>query len=69
MLDNVSFTFYPGKTNLVIGESGSGKTTLLKILIGLYDLDKCSIKYDNRVFNKMSLKEKRNLIKESCLCR
>ncbi|MDG1718425.1 MAG: ATP-binding cassette domain-containing protein, partial [Flavobacteriales bacterium] len=34
VLNDVSFNFQRGKTNLIIGESGSGKTTLLKILIG-----------------------------------
>ena len=28
VLNDVSFTFQKGKTNLIIGESGSGKTTL-----------------------------------------
>ena len=40
VLNDVSFNFQRGKTNLIIGESGSGKTTLLKILIGLYPFDK-----------------------------
>ena len=35
VLNDVSFVFEPGKTNLIIGESGSGKTTLLKVMIGL----------------------------------
>ena len=59
VLNDVSFTFHRGKTNLIIGESGSGKTTLLKIMIGLHNLDKGNIKYDGRVFNKMKIKEKR----------
>ena len=59
VLNDVSFNFQRGKTNLIIGESGSGKTTLLKILIGLYSFDKGSISYDDRIFNEMKLKEKR----------
>jgi len=59
VLNDVSFNFQRGKTNLIIGESGSGKTTLLKILIGLYSFDKGSISYDGRIFNEMKLKEKR----------
>ena len=59
VLNDVSFNFQRGKTNLIIGESGSGKTTLLKILIGLYPFDKGNISYDGRIFNEMKLKEKR----------
>ena len=64
VLNDVSFTFQKGKTNLIIGESGSGKTTLLKILIGLHELDKGNIIYDGRIFNKMKLKEKRYIRQE-----
>ena len=64
VLNDVSFNFQRGKTNLIIGESGSGKTTLLKILIGLYPFDKGNISYDGRIFNEMKLKEKRLIRQE-----
>ena len=64
VLNDVSFNFQRGKTNLIIGESGSGKTTLLKILIGLHQFDKGSISYDDRIFNEMKLKEKRLIRQE-----
>ena len=64
VLNDVSFNFQRGKTNLIIGESGSGKTTLLKILIGLCPFDKGSISYDGRIFNEMKLKEKRLIRQE-----
>ena len=64
VLNNVSFDFKQGKTNLIIGESGSGKTTLLKILIGLHSLDEGNIIYDGRIFNQMKLKEKRQIRQE-----
>ena len=64
VLNNVSFNFEQGMTNLIIGESGSGKTTLLKILIGLHSLDEGNIIYDGRIFNQMKLKEKRQIRKE-----
>ena len=35
VLKDVSFTFEPGKTNLIIGESGSGKTTLLYSIMNI----------------------------------
>jgi len=64
VLDNVSVTFDKGKTNLVIGKSGSGKTVLLKSIVGLHDIDDGEIIYDDRVFNKMSFKEKKKIRKE-----
>ena len=64
VLNDVSFNFQRGKTNLIIGDSGSGKTTLLKILIGLYPFDKGVISYDGRIFNEMKLKEKRLIRQE-----
>jgi phospholipid/cholesterol/gamma-HCH transport system ATP-binding protein len=64
VLNDVSFSFEKGKTNLIIGESGSGKTTLLKLLIGLHSLDSGNIIYDGRVFNEMKLKQKRLIRQE-----
>jgi len=39
VLNDISFKFESGKTNIIIGESGSGKTTLLKCMVGLNELD------------------------------
>ena len=64
VLNNISYIFERGKTNLIIGESGSGKTTLLKILIGLYKASEGKVLYDGREFNKMNEKEKRTLRQE-----
>ncbi len=64
VLNDVSFTFDRGKTNLIIGESGSGKTTLLKLMIGLHELDNGKIRYDDRIFNELKLKEKRLIRQE-----
>lgn len=64
VVQNVSFTFYSGKTNLVIGESGSGKTTLLKLMVGLHDPDAGSVLYDERDFTVMSERDKQHVRKE-----
>lgn len=64
VLDHITATFMPGKTNLIIGQSGSGKTVLLKSLVGLHDVDSGQILYDKTCFNHSSLKEKREIRKE-----
>ena len=64
VLDNVSFNFKRGKTNLIIGESGSGKTTLLRSLIGLNSIDNGEVLFDGRDFHKLKIKEKRKLRQE-----
>jgi len=64
VLKDVSFEFEKGKTNLIIGRSGSGKTVFMKCLIGLYDVDKGEIDYDNRNFSKMTNKQKKDVRQE-----
>jgi phospholipid/cholesterol/gamma-HCH transport system ATP-binding protein len=64
VVDDVSFIFQTGKTNLVIGESGSGKTTILKMMVGLHSPDLGSIEYDGRNFTAMEEKEKQDVRKE-----
>jgi phospholipid/cholesterol/gamma-HCH transport system ATP-binding protein len=64
VLNDVSFLFESGKTNLVIGESGSGKTTLLKIMVGLHQPDIGEVFYNNRSFTSSSDKEKQLIRKE-----
>lgn len=64
VVEDVSFTFQTGKTNLVIGESGSGKTTLLKIMVGLHQPNSGSVVYDGRDFTILSEKEKQHVRKE-----
>jgi phospholipid/cholesterol/gamma-HCH transport system ATP-binding protein len=64
VLNQVSFVFESGKTNLVIGESGSGKTTLLKIMVGLHQPDLGEVFYNNRSFTNSTDKEKQFIRKE-----
>jgi phospholipid/cholesterol/gamma-HCH transport system ATP-binding protein len=64
VVENVSFKFHEGKTNLVIGESGSGKTTLLKIMVGLHQPNDGSVLYDGRNFTALTEKEKQGVRKE-----
>ena len=53
-----------GKNNLIIGQSGSGKTVLMKCLVGLYEVDKGKILFDNRNFSKMSFAEMKEIRQE-----
>ena len=64
VLDDVSFVFEQGKTNLIIGQSGSGKTVLMKSIVGLLEPDEGDIIYDGRNFCKMGNLERRKLRQE-----
>lgn len=64
VLNDISHVFEPGKNNLVIGQSGSGKTVLVKCILGLFQVDKGDIIYDDRVFSVMKKKEVKNIQKE-----
>ncbi len=64
VVENVSFKFHEGKTNLVIGESGSGKTTLLKVMVGLHQPNSGAVLYDGRNFTALTEKEKQGVRKE-----
>jgi phospholipid/cholesterol/gamma-HCH transport system ATP-binding protein len=64
VLKNISKVFNQGETNLIIGRSGSGKTVLLKSIVGLHEIDKGQILYDNRDFTSMNLKLRKKLRQE-----
>jgi phospholipid/cholesterol/gamma-HCH transport system ATP-binding protein len=64
ILDDISVTFETGKTNLVIGRSGSGKTVLLKSIVGLLEIDKGEIWYEDALFNKLDFIEKKAIRSE-----
>src|ERR1035437_6121845 len=64
VLDDVSIKFEKGQTNLIIGQSGSGKTVLMKCLVGLYEVDKGKILFDDRNFTKMSFAEMKEIRQE-----
>ena len=64
ILKNISTVFHKGKTNLIIGRSGSGKTVLLKSIVGLHEVDRGEILYDNRDFTQMKARERKLLRQE-----
>ena len=64
VLKGISHEFEKGKTNLIIGSSGAGKTVLLKSIVGLIEIDAGEIWFDDRLFNVLSFKEKKEIRKE-----
>ena len=61
VLNNIDTVFEKGKTNLIIGQSGSGKTVLLKCILGLFEIEKGKIIFDNIVLSSMVSKERSKL--------
>ena len=61
VLNNIDTVFEKGKTNLIIGQSGSGKTVLLKCILGLFEIEKGKIIFDNMVLAAMASKERSKL--------
>jgi len=64
ILKNITTRFEQGKTNLIIGRSGSGKTVLLKSILGLFDIDKGEVWYDDKNFVEISRKERKQMRRE-----
>jgi phospholipid/cholesterol/gamma-HCH transport system ATP-binding protein len=64
ILNDISSVFEKGQVNLVIGGSGSGKTVLMKCMIGLLEVDKGEILYDNRNFSSLDFRERTPFRKE-----
>jgi phospholipid/cholesterol/gamma-HCH transport system ATP-binding protein len=64
VVNDVSFTFHPSKTNLIIGESGCGKTTILKLMVGLHSLDSGQILYKGADFPHLGRAEQQEIRKK-----
>jgi ABC-type bacteriocin/lantibiotic exporter with double-glycine peptidase domain len=60
VLDNISFTVYPGQKVAIVGRTGSGKSTLAKLLLGLYQPTEGEILYDGIPLHAMDLQTLRS---------
>jgi len=65
VLDDLSLTLEKGVCNVVIGESGSGKTVLMKSIVGLLEIDRGEIWYEERNFHPLDKKQKQIIRKET----
>ena len=61
ILKDVSAVMETGKTNLIIGTSGSGKTVLQKCMVGLFEVDKGEIVFDDKSLTNMTEEERKEL--------
>jgi len=59
ILNNVSFSAFPGKTTALVGPSGAGKTTLFNLLGRLIDPDHGNISIGDIAINQMNLNDLR----------
>ncbi|MCU0423669.1 MAG: ATP-binding cassette domain-containing protein [Bacteroidia bacterium] len=64
VLDEISATFLPGKTNFIIGASGSGKSVMMKCMVGLLTPDKGQIFYDGIDFVALDYNQKKEIRKQ-----
>ena len=64
VIDDISFMFEQGKTNLIIGESGGGKTVTMKLMVGLLEIDSGEVLYDGLNFPTLDVKEKQEVRKK-----
>jgi peptide/nickel transport system ATP-binding protein len=47
-VDGVSFDIHKGQTLALVGESGCGKSTVARLLVGLYEPSRGSLRFDGR---------------------
>lgn len=62
VLEDISFTAYPGETVAIIGTTGSGKSTLVSLIPRLYDVTKGRILIDGRDVREIDIDVLRSAI-------
>lgn len=61
ILKDISAVMETGMTNLIIGSSGSGKTVLQKCMVGLFEVDKGDIIFDDKNLTNMHQEDRKEL--------
>jgi len=64
VLNGISGSMHPGRTNLIIGTSGTGKSVLLKCMVGLLEPDEGAVYFDKRDFTNADRETRRNIRRE-----
>jgi phospholipid/cholesterol/gamma-HCH transport system ATP-binding protein len=64
VLKGISAVFEAGKVNFIIGKSGEGKSVLARSMVGLEEIDKGSIYYDQSEFSSMNRWERKSVRKD-----
>ncbi|GFZ31046.1 putative ABC transporter ATP-binding protein [Clostridium zeae] len=62
ILENVSFSINKGELVAILGNNGAGKSTLMKILTGIENQKKGSVKYLGKPIDKWSIKKRADII-------
>lgn len=62
VLKNISLSINPGERIAIIGENGCGKSTLVKCIVGLYQVEKGNIYFDDKSINDFSTSDLHNHI-------
>ena len=62
VLEGINIKIQKGKTVALVGSSGSGKTTLCNLIPRFYELDRGTIKIDNKDIKNITLKSLRDSI-------
>lgn len=58
ILDDISLNIEEGEIVSILGPSGSGKTTLLNLILGITDIDKGSLVYNERDLTRVPMEQR-----------
>jgi len=58
IIENLSFTFEPGKFYAITGPNGSGKSTLSKLIMGVHPVTSGAVVFDGKDITSLSITER-----------